>query len=234
MKAAKAQAYLALQEGEYEAAAAHFSTQAELDPANPEPHCELGNLYLYQLDDADQGMAYYKHCLELAGDPVTEQWATSGQVAAQAVIDRAAGDYEAAIAGYARFAELNPDDPDPHCEIGDLYNWDLGQWSEAIPAYERCLELAADEDTQNWGGFGRAAAEASQARANGEWEAAVIAYGEAIAYQPTAWLYCSRGEVYRETADLEAARRDFETCLERSDDPDEQAWAEELLQSLEE
>jgi tetratricopeptide (TPR) repeat protein len=235
LKAVKAQAYLSLQEGDYEAAASYFSAEAELDPANPEPHCELGSLYLYELDDVDQGMAYYNHCLELADDPDTERWATSGLAAAQAIMDRAAGDYEAAIAGYAQFAELNPDDPAPHCEIGDLYNWDLEQWLEAITAYERCLELANDEDTQSWGGFGLANAQASQARANGEWEAAVIAYGEAIAYQPAAWLYCSRGEVYLELADPDTARQDFETCLElSSDDPDVHAWAEELLQELEE
>jgi tetratricopeptide (TPR) repeat protein len=235
VKAAKAQAYLALQEGDYEAAASYFSTQAELDPANPEPQCELGSLYLYELDDVDRGMAYYNHCLELADDPDTERWATAGQVEAQAIIDREAGDYEAAIAGYAQLAELNPDDPNPHCDIGDLYNGDLGQWPEAITAYERCLELAADEDTQSWGGYGLANAQASQARADGEWAAAVVAYGEAIAYRPDAWLYCSRGEIYLEMGDRDAARQDFETCLElSSDDPDVQAWAEELLQELEE
>ena len=95
--------------------------------------------------------------------------------------------------------------------------------------------MAADEDTQSWGGYGLANAQASQARVNGEWEAAVIAYGEAIAYRPDAWLYCARGELYLEMGDSEAARQEFETCLGRSsDDPDVQAWAEDLLQSLEE
>jgi tetratricopeptide (TPR) repeat protein len=235
VKAAKARAYRALEEGDYEAAASHFSTQAELEPTNPEPLCELGNLYLYELDDRDRSIAYFDHCLELAGDSDTERWATSGLLAAQAVADREAGDYEAAIASYAEFAELNPNDPDPHCEIGDLYNWDLEQWPAAITAYERCLELATEEETQNWGGYGLANAQASQARAGGEWETAVLAYSQAINIRPDAWLYCSRGELYLEMGDADAARQDFETCLELGgDDPDVQAWAEALLQSLDE
>jgi hypothetical protein len=97
------------------------------------------------------------------------------------------------------------------------------------------MEHAEDVDTENWAGFGLANAQASLARANEDWQAAVNAYNEAISYEDEAWVYCARAEVYMAMPNNDAARQDIESCLNlSSDDPDVHAWAEDLLQEVEE
>jgi tetratricopeptide (TPR) repeat protein len=120
--------------------------------------------------------------------------------------------------------------------MGDVLNWDLERYEDALVAYERCGELAQSDEDETWARENMALVQASMALRDERWDEAIAYYGEAITISPdAAYLYCERGDLYLELGDVQNGRPDVQMCLELSgDDEGLRQWAEELLQKAEE
>ncbi len=144
------------------------------------------------------------------------------------------GDFYVAIEHYQHWADLVPEIPWPFCGIGDAHA-SMSEFAQAQEAYEKCLEMAAeDPETQRLAESGIAYTAARMALFEGDLDTALGQFSQAIELTPdNAGLYCERGVILHEFGNVDMARADYETCLELQVDPDGRAWAEELLNSLE-
>ncbi len=214
-------------------AIAIFDNALQNPDAPPWLICERGE---YNTDyDNPAAIADFETCI--AQNPDDEYWPWRAQSIIHMINAYTAADNEAyhnAIDEFSAWAELVPDIPWPYCEIGSAH-FALGEYAPAQEAYQRCLELAADDpDTQAAAQSGVAQTAAKLALFDGNLENALENYNTAIDQTPdTGSLYCERGMLLQELGSPDEARADYETCLELLyDDPDGRSWAEELLQSL--
>lgn len=231
------QANDAFENGDWEQAEELYDQAIDLEPERPEAYCYRGNV-LFEDTQYEDAADNFEQCAQVATASNQPEFVLDGQfkqLRAQgfhAWLEE--GDYETAAGYLTAMIELDPTIAYPYCDLGDLYNWDMEQWQDAFAPYQTCIELAPDADTERWGGYGLAVAQAALARDSGDWQAAVAAYDQAISYEPeAAWLYCERASLHLLMEDREAARQSAQTCLDlSSDDPDVHTWAEELLAEL--
>lgn len=206
------------------------------EPAAPWLSCEKGQIALeYGLHEAAADA--FEVCLAATrGDEGRQRQAQIGLAQSRGFIAYETGDAETALAHFREWADLVPDEPWPQCTMGDVLNWDLERYEEALAAYERCAELAQSNDDETWARENMALVQASMALRDEHWDEAIAHYGEAISISPdAAYLYCERGDLYLELGDVQNGRPDVQTCLELSgDDEGLRQWAEELLQKAEE
>jgi tetratricopeptide (TPR) repeat protein len=206
------------------------------EPVAPWLSCEKGQIALeYGLHEA--AAEAFEVCLEAnRGDEGRQKQARVGLAQSRGFIAYETGDAETALAHFREWADLVPDEPWPQCTMGDVLNWDLERYEEALAAYERCAELAQSNDDETWARENMALVQASMALGDERWDEAIAHYGEAISISPdAAYLYCERGDLYLELGDVQNGRPDVQTCLELSgDDEGLRQWAEELLQKAEE
>lgn len=223
------------EQGDPQQALAVFDQALQEEPVAPWLSCEKGQIALEQgLHEA--AAEAFAVCLAAdAEDPARQLQAQAGLAESRGFTAYEAGDAETALANFHEWAELKPDEPWPFCTMGDVLNWDLERYEEALEAYQRCGELAQDEDDQRWARENMALVQASMAVRDERWDEALAHYGEAIAISPAAaYLYCERGDLYLELGDVQRGRADAQRCLDWSgDDGGLREWAEELLRKAE-
>jgi serine/threonine protein kinase/tetratricopeptide (TPR) repeat protein len=196
--------------------------------------CERAEIFL-SLEDVDSAIGDFENCL--THDDIGEGWEIRAQVAVHQILgERAISDEDplAALEQFSRWAELEPNEPWPHCYVGDILSW-LEQADEALAAFERCATVGDDPDAEFWALTSSLELRAHLAKENESWDEALALYEARIALSPEdAWLYCERADLLLELDAREEALVDIEACMERSaDDPGTLEWAEQLLQELE-
>ena len=216
-------------------ALAVFDQALQQERVAPWLSCEKGQIALeYGLHEA--AVEAFEVCLATASrDEARQRQAQIGLAQSRGFIAYEIGDSEAALAHFREWAELAPDEPWSHCTMGDVLNWDLERYEEALEAYQRCRERVPDEDDQVWAMENMALVQASMAVRDERWDEAIAFYGDAIAISPgAAYLYCERGDLFLELGDVQNGRADAQRCLDLSgDDEGVREWAEDLLRKAE-
>jgi tetratricopeptide (TPR) repeat protein len=155
-------------EGDLDAAAAHYTRALQLRPAYPETYINLGNV-MQARGHFDAAMANYRAALRLRPDYPE---ASNDLGAALA----ASGQLDDAIAQYTRALELKPDYPEAHYNLGNALRT-RGRTAEAVAHYTEALRWRPAYPEAHHG-LGLALA------AQGQTAEAAVQYGEAVRLRP--------------------------------------------------
>ncbi len=112
-----------------------MSELASKYPKEKKVYLHLGMYYRDEFMFAEAEQAY-NEALRLDPDYGEALNAVAYMYAAKA-------DYGQAIEYFGRYAEVNPDEPNPHDSIGEMY-YRMGRLDESIAAYERALAIRPD------------------------------------------------------------------------------------------
>jgi tetratricopeptide (TPR) repeat protein len=201
--------------------------------APPWLQCERGELAL-QYAAYDVAIESFSACRRTVADDFWQERSAVALAMSRAELAFAAGEEAAALEHLQEWAALDPQVPEPHCQIGDVHFYTLHRWEESLAAYQRCRELATEPGAEQWAITGIFSSEANMAVEAEDWDRALGAYEELIGQDPQApHLHCERSEIYLTAGDLGRARDDAQTCLDLSgEDPDLRAWAQDLIREI--
>lgn len=209
--------------------------EALADPDSPPwLQCERGELLL-TLGNRPDAVAAFEMCQ--SSDGIGDYYEIRSTVAILQIQGEMALEEElpqVAVENFSRWAELEPEEPWPHCYLGEAL-LQVEAFDQAATAFDRCRSLTDDPGAHQWASNGFQVARAKEAMANENWEAALRFFEGAIESAPDeAWIYCERAELHIFLGARPEALHDIEFCRELAgDDPGIIEWADGLLNELE-
>jgi tetratricopeptide (TPR) repeat protein len=130
--------YLYWKASQYDEAKAEFETELDIDPGNPQALAYLGDVEL-KLNDPEKALVLLKKAVD-ARDDIRIAYADIGSIYVQQK------KYGEALEAYQRAVKLDPEQPDMHFRLGNLYR-QIGNTatSEEEFAKSRALHKKADD-----------------------------------------------------------------------------------------
>ena len=189
-------------EGQTREALEVYTTAYELAPDTPGLRLKVGNLHL-ELGEGEQARSYLEEAIEAPDTPTEVVF----NYAISLMRDKK---YAAAVSPLRRVTAERPDFPGGWQALAQCYAA-LRQYGQAMPAYEKVLELKPDAATAY--NLGVVAGKAK------DWDAAVDAYDRALALDPAKLeAEYNRANALKSAGRLEEAADAFAAYRERDGD----------------
>lgn len=197
------------------AAIESFSKALELDPTLAWVWRERGWRY-FELGDYSAAMNDFNQAIKL--DP-KEESAYDGL----AHVHRELGNYQEAVRFIEKAIQHGPDHWGKYCFRGEIYAYSLSDQKKALHDFNQCVEIAKKVEPGNDSPY---FVRGMFYREQGNWQKAIEDLSEAATRAPD-WpdVYGHRGEVYIESGNTDAARKDLEKFLALTEgDPTYTDW----------
>ena len=186
-----------------------FTKATEADPNFAMAHAKLAEAYLNR-GEYEQG----KEAIDRAGElsesaslPLSERY----QI--HAIRARATNDFETAVESYRELAKMYPDDPDVALSFASALE-DLGDFSGAIEAYQRVLQLEPEYGAALLGLGNSQVANARGTEAIGSLKHALETGQFDEDPEALGKIHSILGTAYRDTGELDTATTHFMTSLD--------------------